>query len=295
MARPNFNNRTIWTGDNLEILRGINSECVDLIYLDPPFDFNQEARADAAFRNTWTPGDVDAAWVGRAADDHPVLVSIIRTASLTHGRGMASYLTIVAVRLVELQRVLKPAGAIYLHASPSSSHYLKVLMDAIFGAGNFRNEVAWRHAVGQPNPRYFRRAHDVLLFYGGEGAVWHPQPMSGISGAAPRGFSGQDDRGPWRSTPLLAQGRSAHESGQPWRGIDPGRVGRQGSHWRTPIQGAMNDFIVSNELIPGLARRLPPRAGTPGRPGRGGPGPLAPGGRAAQPETLPGGRHQAGR
>ena len=113
-AAANFTNRTVWTGDNLYILRGLNSASVDLIYLDPPFNSNRtyaapigSQAAGAAFKDTWTLSDLDVAWLGLIADEHPALYRVIEAAALTHGKGMQSYLTMMAVRLIELHRVVK--------------------------------------------------------------------------------------------------------------------------------------------------------------------------------------------
>ena len=151
MADANFADKTIWTGDNLDILRGMNSECVDLIYLDPPFNSNQDyaapvgsAAAGAAFKDTWTLSDLDVAWMGLIADEQPALAHVIKTSGMTHGKGMQSYLTMMAVRLMEMHRVLKPTGSIYLHCDDVASHYLKLLMDAVFDKSAFRNTVIWK-------------------------------------------------------------------------------------------------------------------------------------------------------
>ena len=111
----NFADKTIWTGDNLDIMRGMNSESVDLIYLDPPFNSNQNyaapvgsAAAGAAFKDTWTLSDLDVAWMGLVADELPATARVLKTAGLTHGKGMQSYLTMMAVRLMEMRRVLIP-------------------------------------------------------------------------------------------------------------------------------------------------------------------------------------------
>ena len=182
MAAPNFVNRTLWTGDNLDILRGMNSECIDLIYLDPPFNSNQDyaapvgsAAAGAAFKDTWTLSDVDDAWHGMIAESHPALYGIVDAAHPAHGKGMKSYLIMMAVRLIELHRVLKDTGSIYLHYDPTASHYLKLLMDTIFGQARFRNEVIWRrsHPKGLAFTR-FASNHDVILVYGREGeTAWN--------------------------------------------------------------------------------------------------------------------------
>ena len=183
MTEPNFADKTIWTGDNLDILRGMNSECVDLIYLDPPFNSNQNyaapvgsAAAGAAFKDTWTLSDLDVAWMGLIADKQPALAHVIKTSGLTHGKGMQSYLTMMAVRLMEMHRVLKPTGSIYLHCDPTASHYLKLEMDAIFGKDAYRNEITWTRTNTHNDSRHsFPNVADVILFYTMPRAEFTPQ------------------------------------------------------------------------------------------------------------------------
>ena len=173
MTEPNFTDKTIWTGDNLDIMRGMNSESVDLIYLDPPFNSNQNyaapvgsAAAGAAFKDTWALSDLDVAWMGLIADEQPATAHVLKTAGLTHGKGMQSYLTMMAVRLMEMHRVLKPTGSIYLHCDPTASHYLKLLMDAFFGASNFMAEITWKRTSTHSDSRTFGSVADIILFYG---------------------------------------------------------------------------------------------------------------------------------
>ena len=185
MASPNFVDKTIWTGDNLDILRGMNSECVDLIYLDPPFNSNQDyaapvgsKAAGAAFKDTWTLSDLDVAWMGLIADEKPALAHILSASGLSHGKGMQSYLTMMAVRLLELRRVLKDTGSIYLHCDPTASHYLKLLLDAVFGAGQFRSEIVWKRTSAHSDTKQGRqqhgRLHDLILFYSkGNNWTWN--------------------------------------------------------------------------------------------------------------------------
>ena len=172
----NFADRTIWTGDNLDILRGLNSASVDLIYLDPPFNSNRNyaapvgsAAAGAAFKDTWTLSDLDVAWMGLIADEQPGMYQVLQTAAITHGKGMQSYLCMMAVRLLEMRRVLNDTGSLYLHCDPTASHYLKLLMDSIYGQGNFRSEIIWKrttaHNDGTQGRRQHGRVHDILLFY----------------------------------------------------------------------------------------------------------------------------------
>ena len=168
----NFSHQTIWTGDNLDIMRGMNSECVDLLYLDPPFNSNKtyeapigSEAAGAAFKDTWTLSDVDEAWHGEIADRAPAIYAIIDAARQSHGKGMKSYLIMMAVRLLEMRRVLKDTGSVYLHCDPTASHYLKQLMDAVFGARQFRNEIVWHYRRWTGKAKKFQRLHDVVLFY----------------------------------------------------------------------------------------------------------------------------------
>ena len=172
MPQPNFKNRTLWTGDNLHIMRGLNSETVDLIYLDPPFNSNKNfsapigsEAAGAAFKDTWTLSDVDLAWHGEIAEANPALYRVIDAARESHGKGMQSYLIMMAVRLLEMRRVLKLTGSIYLHCDPTASHYLKLLMDTVFGPGNFKNEVVWHYRRWTGKAKRFQRLHDSILFY----------------------------------------------------------------------------------------------------------------------------------
>ena len=147
----------------------MNSETVDLIYLDPPFNSNKNysapigsEAAGAAFKDTWTLSDVDEAWHGEIADRGPTLYAIINAAGMSHGKSMKSYLIMMAVRLLEMRRLLKPAGSIYLHCDPTASHYLKTLMDAIYGAGNFRNDIVWKRKAGRGETR-MRPSGSALL------------------------------------------------------------------------------------------------------------------------------------
>ena len=107
--------------------------------------------------------------MGLIADEQPAMYKVLEAASLTHGKGMQSYLCMMAVRLLEMRRALKDAGSIYLHCDPTASHYLKLLMDSIYGASKFRSEITWRrtnaHSNTRQGMRQHGRVHDVLLFY----------------------------------------------------------------------------------------------------------------------------------
>ena len=254
MAEANFVDKTIWTGDNLDILRGLNSESVDLIYLDPPFNSNRNyaapvgsRAAGAAFKDTWTLSDLDTAWMGLIADEQPAMYKVIETAGLTHGKGMQSYLCMMAVRLLEMRRVLKDTGSIYLHCDPTASHYLKMLMDSIFGAGLFKAEVNWQRTTSHSDSRTFGNVSDKILFYGGTpinaDAIRIPLSPEYVKSH----YSFTDECGRYRTDNLTGAGVAAGESGYAWRGYDPADIGR---HWAAPKSGKLAVWIDRN-IIPG--------------------------------------------
>ena len=157
-------------------MRGMNSESVDLIYLDPPFNSNRNyaapigsEAAGAAFKDAWTLDDVDIAWIGLIAEKEPCLPPVIDAAGIAHGKGMKAYLVMMAVRLLETRRLLKPTGSIYLPCDPTASHYLKQVMDCVFGQSNFRNEIIWCYKSGGASKKWFARKHDTLLLYARDG------------------------------------------------------------------------------------------------------------------------------
>ena len=187
----------LYYGDNLRVLReSIADESVDLIYLDPPFNsqanYNvlfkstagEQSKAQIeAFDDTWHWGDeaelaFDGVMTGPNTDASEMLRSI---RDFLKENAMMAYLSMMAVRLLELNRVLKPTGSLYLHCDPTASHYLKLLMDAIFGVENFRNEIIWRRA--DPKGHAFTRfpsTHDIILYYGGGGRAYVEPAVSRI-------------------------------------------------------------------------------------------------------------------
>ncbi len=250
----NWENQTIWTGDNLDVMRGMNSACVDLIYLDPPFNSNRDyaapvgsEAAGAAFKDTWTLSDVDVAWIGLIAEKEPGLASIIESAGLAHGKSMQAYLTMMAVRLLEMRRILKKPGSVYFHCDPTASHYLKLVMDAIFGHQNFRNEISWKRTSAHSSAQRFAPVHDTLLFYATDRATWHPQYLPLGESYVARDYRHTDDRGRYRVGDLTGSGLRDGESGEPWGGYDPSKSGR---HWGVPKTGAYAQWVAAN-LIPG--------------------------------------------
>ena len=171
---------TLYYGDNLDVLRRhIKDESVDLEYLDPPFNSNatynvlfaerngtQAAAQIKAFGDTWK-WDKSAALIYQETVENGgrIAQALVSFHGLLGNSNMMAYLAMMAPRLVELRRVLKPTGSIYLHCDPTASHYLKVLMDAVFGTGNFMNEVIWHRNSGGIGRTAFNKRHDTLLVY----------------------------------------------------------------------------------------------------------------------------------
>ena len=147
MSEKEFTN-TLYTNDNLFILNGLNSNLVDLIYLDPPFNSKRiysapvgSKAAGTSFKDMWTWADVNEYYLEGLATNYPALAKYIATVGKIHSKSMMSYLTYMVQRIIEMYRVLKDTGSLYLHCDPTASHYLKILLDEIFGKNNFRNEI----------------------------------------------------------------------------------------------------------------------------------------------------------
>ena len=182
---PNWANKTIWTGDNLYIMRGMNSASVDLIYLDPPFNSKTDyaapigsQAAGAAFKDTWTLTDIDVEWINLIEARFPALYRVLLAAMIGSDK---SYLAYMAARLLEMRRILKPSGSIYLHCDPTMSHYLKLVLDAIFGRRNFRDEIIWNRPAENLSQKKWRRSSETLLYYSGGGDLEHPLGTANIS------------------------------------------------------------------------------------------------------------------
>ena len=175
MAERNFQNRTLFKGDNLDFLRGMNGGTVDLIATDPPFnkgkDFHatpESLAAGARFQDRWSwVDDVQQEWVDAIKDDEPQAAALIEC--VKGGReDLAAFLCFMGVRLIEMRRVLKDTGTIYLHCDSTASHYLKALMDAVFGYRNLIQEIIWAYGSasgGRAAGSKPVKSHETLLCY----------------------------------------------------------------------------------------------------------------------------------
>ncbi len=285
----NLRNRTIYIGDNLRRLRGIDSESVDLIYLDPPFNSRGEYQwpigtdeiewdddqsggegdnlDDEAleklvggngfdkFKDAFTLDDLDERTLHQLLTDGEPAGYVIAAAGAAVGPGTQAYLTFMWERLVEMRRILKRSGSIYLHCDDTEGAWLQALMDAIFGRSSFRNEIVWQRTSAHNDAGRFGRIADKLLFYAmSNNAVFDRE---GAARALDRGYvareysRGRDDpRGRWRRSDLTGPGISPGESGQLWRDYNPTDIGRCWSVPRATGRGDYADWIAEN-VIPG--------------------------------------------
>jgi site-specific DNA-methyltransferase (adenine-specific) len=240
---------TLFYGDNLKILREyIPDESIDLIYLDPPFNsnrnynilFKDEAGREMnsqirAFEDTWH-------WVAATEE---VLYSLIRhragemLSNLCQFMGknqMTAYLVMMTVRLIELHRVLKPTGSLYLHCDPTASHYLKIVLDCIFGFENFRNEIIWQRTSARSDSKKWNHVHDVLFFYSkSEKFTWNNQYIDYEKDYINKFYCHIEPETGRRyaSDNLTADGKRNGRSGDTWKGID---VKEKELHWKYTIE-----------------------------------------------------------
>ncbi len=247
MAESNWQSGTIWTGDCLDVMRGMNSESVDLIYLDPPFNSNADyaapigsTAAGAAFKDTWSLSDIDVEWINLISLKQPAVYRVLLAALSDSDK---SYLAYMATRLLEMPRLLTPTGCIYLHCDPTMSHYLKLLMDAIFGRRNFRNEIIWCYSGGG-QPRFdFPRKHDVILRYSlGDSYKFNQDSVRVPYDSDYRAtvFAGEDTRAPGKTYEPHPEGKVVEDW---WRGI-PRPYGRERTGYPTQKPLALLERVI---------------------------------------------------
>ena len=218
MADRNFRNRTLYHGDNLDFLRGLNNETVDLVATDPPFNKNRDFHATpdslsrgARFEDRWSwDRDVHEEWVDAIKDDWPAAWWVIECARHVWGDDMGAFLCWLGVRVMEMHRVLKPTGSLYLHIDHTAHAYAKALLDGIFGKKHFRNEIVWCYTGPSNTKRWFPRKHDILLWYtkGNEWIFNRGDVLVPYSDQYVRRFSKQYNEGAKRSKIF----KSGHDS-----------------------------------------------------------------------------------
>ena len=278
MSKDHVN--TLYYGDNLDILRRyIKDESVDLIYLDPPFNsrasYNvlfEEKNGTApvaqvrAFEDFWHwDMATESAYADIVTTGPAKLIDLLQALRAFLGQNdMMAYLVMMAARLAELHRVLKPTGSIYLHCDPTASHYIKLLMDAVFGPQFFRNEIAWKRTSGHSDAGRYGRAHDVILYYGrSDSVVWNQTYQPYDQQYVDQYYRYQDPDGRrFMSGDVTAAGLQGGGYEYEWKGIR--RV------WRVP-QTTMERLDSENRLfytrngMPRIKRYLDESQGLPGQ------------------------------
>ena len=237
---------TLYYGDNLPVLREhIASESVDLVYLDPPFNSNanynilfkgpggdQSESQIEAFEDTWHWNEsAESAFDAVMRSGNTDAFTMLRAMRDFLGdNDMMAYLAMMAVRLIELHRVLKPTGSLYLHCDPTASHYLKLLLDGVFGASNFKSEIIWKRTSAQSAAKRWGNVHDTILFVAKSPRfVWNDVLIPHNQEYAGR-YKNVDDRGRiWADDNLTAPGVRNGFSGAEWRGFNPTS---KGNHWK---------------------------------------------------------------
>ena len=272
---------TLYYGDNLEILREhVPDESVDLVYLDPPFNSNasynvlfREQSGEGspaqikAFTDTWEWTQESQRTFEQEIMLNPAAPANVREMvnafrQFIGSNAMMAYLVMMTPRLVELRRVLKPTGSIYLHCDPTASHYLKVLMDTIFGASNFRNELIWKRQSAHSDARGYGSVHDTVLFYAKSDAFrWNAtfQPYDPKYVEQYYRYTDSDGRR-FMSGDIGAAGLQGGGYEYEWKGIV--RV------WRVPIEtmrrlDTENRIFYTKNGIPRMKRYLDESSGMP--------------------------------
>jgi DNA modification methylase len=227
----------LYYGDNLDVLRRyVKDESIDLVYLDPPFksdqnynilfseqDGSRSAAQIKAFEDTWQWDQAAAEAFQEVVEAGGKVSQVMQAFRLFLGdTDMLAYLAMMAPRLMELRRVLKETGSLYLHCDSTASHYLKLLMDAVFGPANFRNEIIWRRTNAHNDPKRYGRIHDVLLFYQKQpGVYFQPQFTSLPRGHVEERFNKRDAYGVYKLENPTGPGPRYGDSGEPWQGFNP--------------------------------------------------------------------------
>ena len=252
----------LWYGDCLTVMRDhMRNQSVDLIYLDPPFNSNREYNAIykdetgrplpdqiEAFCDLWEL-DEDRERALRempvlmretGIDDHAVDFWRLWMNALRHTQPrLLAYLSYMVERLLFMRGLLRPTGSIYLHCDPTASHYIKAMMDAVFGHQNYRNEIVWRRTGAHGRAKRWGPIHDTILFYSRHDAyTWNRVYEKYNPGYVEKFYRFEDERGKYRLVTLDGPGTRGGSSGQPWRGINPTDKGR---HWEIPPDRALPD------------------------------------------------------
>ena len=252
-------NRTIFIADNLEIMRGMEDESVDLLYLDPPFNSNHNyaapigsKAAGAEFKDTWTLSDIDQAWWGEIAESNPPLYEVLSMTQHVGGKSAMSYMIYMSIRILEMYRILKATGSLYLHCDTTMSHYLKLALDAIFGRNSFRNDITWKRTSSHNDGRRYGKISDQILFYRkSDKYAWNDVYLPYSEEYVKKNFRNKDHRGYYSHEKLTAENLSAGGYEYEYKGHT--------RTWERPLESMLelekSDMIHYAKKKDGLPRR----------------------------------------
>jgi DNA modification methylase len=261
----------LYYGDNLDIMQQMPKGCVDLIYLDPPFKSNKDynllyrtmtgkpvPEQAEAFCDTW---EMDAEkeklirtlpilMKKHGIDDYYIEFWRLMMSALRYTQPhLLAYLVYMVQRLLYMKELLRPTGSIYMHCDPTASHYIKVMMDGIFGHNNFRNEIIWRRTGAHGRAKRWGPIHDTLLFYTKtKNYTWNRIFEQYDESYLNNFYRFEDEHGRYRLVTLDGPGPREGDSGKPWRGVDPTLKKR---HWELPPDRALPDWF---EFPPGYSK-----------------------------------------
>ena len=254
MAEQNFPDNILYEMDNLDVLRGMNSATVDLIATDPPFNTGRNRSGTAGlYVDNWRWGDtgilpdqwkwneVHPIWLDQIKDDNRALFEVIEAAGHAHGGDIAAFLCFLSVRLLECHRILKPTGSIYLHCDHTANAYIRMCMDAIFGAKNFRNEIVWQTTGKTLGAKQFPRTHDTIFWYSkGKKWTWNP-PLEEPTEQYLSTYTKEDEYGRYNTTDLSGGKKGGPAAYKPFRGKLP----PQGRGWAPPTRDKFPEALQS--------------------------------------------------
>jgi DNA modification methylase len=266
----------LFYGDNLKIMEQMPLKSVDLIYLDPPFKSDQNynlvyktmtgkpvPEQAQAFCDTWEM-DAEKEHLAKTmpvlmrekgVEDYYVEFWRLWMQALRHTQPhLLAYLIYMVQRLLWMKTILRPTGSVYLHCDPTASHYIKVMMDGIFGHKNFRNEIIWKRTFAHGGASRWGDVHDCLLFYTkSDKYTWNRVTQAHSEDYISDKYRFNDNRGQYRLVVLTGPGVTKGESGQPWRGYDPTAGGR---HWAVPKRAIAAIEAEGINIPSGLHERL---------------------------------------
>ncbi len=251
MLQPTIKNRTIFCKDNLDILQNINSDTIDLIYLDPPFNKKKmfhasigSAAEGASFKDIFRKEDIKDEWIEGIQQDNVALYGLLDFTKKVEGKTSYNfcYIAYISIRLLEMHRILKETASLYLHCDPTMGHYLKLVMDCIFGEKNFRNEINWLRTGVHNDSNKYGNSTDTLLFYTktdkylfNKGEANKNQSHKEIK----KKFNKVDQKGSYRIDRLDARGLQGGGYTYNYKGIE--------DLWRVPLRKMVD--LEKNDLI----------------------------------------------